>query len=265
MLIKLLKYEFKATARVFVFLYCLFAGLTGLIVVSAGLSGFSEVARQILAVLVFVGALAFFPVVFGLVCLMVATVLIRFGKNILGDEGYITHTLPVSAEKLIISKVIVSVFWTLATCLWLGLCICVIAFDFTLLSVDNISFMEIADAILRCISFSNVAEFIKQCVFLLAIQIVWFVKIYLIIYASMAVGYSFNGFRRAKSLGIFIVANYILSYVSSAVYKAFDITYGAVNFNFSPDWCVYFAYNIVVAAVMFFITAWFLKHRLNLQ
>ena len=39
----------------------------------------------------------------------------RFYKNVLGDEGYLTLTLPVNVHEILWSKLIVSFVWFLAT------------------------------------------------------------------------------------------------------------------------------------------------------
>lgn len=40
---------------------------------------------------------------------------VRFYRNLFTDEGYLMHTLPVSADGLLLSKLLIAAFWTLVT------------------------------------------------------------------------------------------------------------------------------------------------------
>ena len=58
---------------------------------------------------------AFTLAIFG-VCLMSLVLMVqRFYKNLLGDEGYVMFTLPVSIHQQVWSKLIVSAVWFAAT------------------------------------------------------------------------------------------------------------------------------------------------------
>lgn len=89
MLRKLIKYEFRATARVMLPLYLVTIVLA---LLTRGASLWLELATFIVAVV-----LAVF----------------RFRKNLLTDEGYVMFTLPVSPHSLVCSKLIVSTVWFL--------------------------------------------------------------------------------------------------------------------------------------------------------
>ena len=111
MLSKLIRYEWKAVARVCIPMYgglILAAMLTHFLL--GNLERFSSTLYDIIT-------MAMSTLCFGLfMAAFVLTLIIqiqRFSKNLLGDEGYLMFTLPVSTAELICSKLIVSVVWFL--------------------------------------------------------------------------------------------------------------------------------------------------------
>ena len=114
MLKQLLKYEFKATKRLYFGLYLALALLS----VVLGVSFRQENARVdntnfgrlevILMVL-------YLSVIFAIAVLCFVSTVQRFYKNLLGREGYLMHTLPVTETQLILSKLITSMVWVLCS------------------------------------------------------------------------------------------------------------------------------------------------------
>lgn len=113
MLGKLLKQDFRATARIMLPLYVAVPVLglfTGLITrLCENQVNFWANAFSALVSLVF--SLALIAAVVTTVVLMI----LRFYRNLMTDEGYLMFTLPVSTTELIFSKLIVSVAWFLGT------------------------------------------------------------------------------------------------------------------------------------------------------
>lgn len=114
MLKQLLKYEFKAMKRLYFGLYLALALLS----VVLGVSFRQENARVdntnfgrlevILMVL-------YLSVIFAIAVLCFVSTVQRFYKNLLGREGYLMHTLPVTETQLILSKLITSMVWVLCS------------------------------------------------------------------------------------------------------------------------------------------------------
>lgn len=113
MLGKLLKQDFRATARIMLPLYAAVPVLglfTNLIThLCENQTGF--LINAISTLVSFIFALALIAAVVTTVVLMV----LRFYRNLMTDEGYLMFTLPVSTTELIFSKLIVSVVWFLGT------------------------------------------------------------------------------------------------------------------------------------------------------
>ena len=103
MLGKLIKYEFKATGRTMLL-------LIAAVLVLAALSGMSvilldrETSYGILQAIFVLILIAFFACIFALGVMALAMMIERFYKNLLGSEGYLMFTLPVSTSSLIASK-----------------------------------------------------------------------------------------------------------------------------------------------------------------
>ena len=113
MLGKLLKQDFRATARIMLPLYAAVPVLglfTNLITrLCENQNGF--LIRTIGALVSFVFSLSLIAAVVTTVVLMI----LRFYRNLMTDEGYLMFTLPVSTTELIFSKLIVSIVWFLGT------------------------------------------------------------------------------------------------------------------------------------------------------
>ena len=105
MLIKLFKYEFKACGRTLFLLYFLAIVLSILLSLTMG-RNVSEFLQGSLALL------------FTAICTAVAVVTLfttirRFSRNVLGDEGYLTMTLPVKSSSIIWAKLLNSVIYVI--------------------------------------------------------------------------------------------------------------------------------------------------------
>lgn len=117
MLKQLLKYEFKATKSLYFGLYLALALLSVVLGVSfrqenawADNTNFGRL-EIILMVL-------YLSVIFAIAVLCFVSTVQRFYKNLLGREGYLMHTLPVTETQLILSKLITSMVWCCAAAWW---------------------------------------------------------------------------------------------------------------------------------------------------
>lgn len=102
MLVKLLKYEFKDTARVIPILYLCVAVMAVL----------TFIARQT-GVTSFLNTTGVF-LIFAAIALYIVTVILlimRYYKSLYGNEGYLMFTIPVKPHLLLASKSIIAVLW----------------------------------------------------------------------------------------------------------------------------------------------------------
>lgn len=125
MLSTLFKHEMRATAKTFIWLYVAFAVIAVVNVIAnpyaMTVSEGSSFGSAAAPTNVFPGMMqGLTAVLYGLsvAAMIVGTfvvVILRFFRNLLGDEGYLMMTLPVSREENILSKLLVAVVWNICT------------------------------------------------------------------------------------------------------------------------------------------------------
>ena len=113
MLRKLLKHEFRATARIMGPLYLI------LLVTAMGANFSARVMdradSRLLNALGALVVMAFVVAIIGVCFMSFFLMLQRFYRNLLRDEGYIMFTLPASVHQQVWSKLIVSTVWYVLT------------------------------------------------------------------------------------------------------------------------------------------------------
>jgi len=125
MLRKLLKHEFRATGRIMLPIY-------GAVLVLSVLASISSrlMDRNVGSFLYVLFGLIVAAFVIGIIAAVIMTAVMmirRFYSNLLRDEGYLMHTLPVSVHELVWSKMIVSLVWFAATFIVIGLVMLLLA------------------------------------------------------------------------------------------------------------------------------------------
>ena len=123
MLKKLLKYEFRATARTYGGMYL--ALLAASVLFGGSVRRWNGTNSDAYSTLVGLLSLVYTAVIIGTVVVTIMTIVQRFYRNLLGREGYLMHTLPVTETQLVTSKLISSTVWSLcsilAACLSFGI------------------------------------------------------------------------------------------------------------------------------------------------
>ncbi|MDY2882507.1 MAG: ABC transporter permease, partial [Romboutsia timonensis] len=206
MLGKLLKYELKATSRVFIPLYI------AILVVSIvnGLSLNLEILN--------IQGLATIVLMCLFISLFVITIVVtiqRFNKNLLKDEGYLMFTLPVSSKHLVLSKYLTSLIWTFLSFIVAFLSFTIIFmiptykyFDFSyFINEFNLLFSNISNILGTTI----LSEFFKIVLLIIISYTIFIFNVYL----SLSIGQLpiFNRFRNISSFIGFLVINLLISYV----------------------------------------------------
>lgn len=263
---KLLKHEFRATGR---FMWILYVAM---LVLSLG-SHFSmlyldtengPVVLSILAVVVTV--LWVLSLIFG-IAMTVILMVNRFHKNLLTDEGYLMFTLPTGVHSLIFSKLIVAVVWALATILVMILGVALAVMDSSILQElgDTFGLMfQYMDTELGLNLAAMAAELILLMVLALASAMLQF-------YAAMAIGYGFNGHKLLLS-----VVFYFGIAVAFQIIGSLAMTLGGdsslmmtMEIESMTGWHLVMlgalGSQLLSGAVLYFLTAWNLKKRLNLS
>ncbi|HWQ42674.1 MAG TPA: hypothetical protein VN456_11665 [Desulfosporosinus sp.] len=267
MLSKLLKYELKATGRVFLPLFLallIFAGITRV------MSAFSPErwntpANIIMAIYIII--------MVGMFIMTFIMMIQRFNKNLLSDEGYLMLTLPAKPWNHIVSKLLVSMLWMVVSGIVALISILIIALekgDLTKFIVGLGSF------------YHQAFEQLGASIYLLSFEIiigilVSLASVILIVYASIAMGHLFNQHKMLASFGAFIV----LSTLSKFLFTLISLTpwisnLSNINISSANDFIgvqaviqLVIAYGIIftglLCAAYFAITNFILSKRMNLE
>lgn len=276
MLGKLLKQEFRATGRIMLPVYGALVMLSVLGNFSIRLldSGLSDSSVLRFLAVFFIG---FF--IFGVFAAMIMTLVLmitRFYRNLLKDEGYLMHTLPVSVHGLVWSKLIVSLVWFVVTGLVITLIVCL-----TALIQSGTNLVDVFA------EFPNWAE-VKA---LLADQGIYGRDIALVFtelgaliligtlanclhfYAAMAMGHMFNKDKVLLSIVFFVAISFVLSLLTTLLgFRLTDLAALTVESGSSEMLLVYMrrllvfsiGVELVQGALLYFATTLSLRRGLNL-
>ena len=272
MLIKLLKHEFRATARIMLPMYLV------LLVTAVGsnlagrrmLDGRSEVLNTLGVLIV----MAFGFAICGVLLMSFVLMVQRFYKNLLQDEGYLMFTLPVSVHQHIWSKLIVSAVWFAATILAVIAASLIVAFqggflrerlDFLRYFFEGLQKLKISEALNGTVYLAELAVLVFLSLAAFSLQF----------YAALAAGHSQANHKMLWSVVWFFGFQFALQFAVSLLFISLD-RLGISNFlNHDLDVTPVAAIHIgllfmnvcVVAygAIFYTVTAVFLKKRLNLE
>lgn len=262
---KLLKQEFRATSR---FMWMIYAAMLFL---SLG-SHFSMIyldaeessaVLNILAVLVTV--LWVLSLIFG-IAMTVILMVNRFHKNLLTDEGYLMFTLPTGVHSLILSKLIVAVVWAVVTILVMVLGVALAVIDSSFLQQVGESFgivFQYMDAELGLNIAAMAAELMLMGILALACSMLQF-------YAAMAIGYGFNGHKLLLSvlfyfgigIGFQIIGSLVMTLGGDGILMLTTEIETMTGWHMTMLGAL--GSQLLSGGVLYFLTAWNLKKRLNL-
>ena len=254
MLGKLLKYDFRSMGKSFALIWP--AALV-LALINHFVLPYDESGVEVNELLAIVTVIAFVSVLFAMFVAVMIFVIQRFYKGLLGDEGYLMHTLPVRPWQLVLSKLLCAVVTCLVS-LAVAFFACLLMVPIRWGLVLRIAFFQDLwqgiwsnpDALLY------LAEFCILCV----IALLLFTTM---VYLSMSVGHLFRR-RIVMSVVTFIVLDILGTFYIDLLEQVLP-------------WEQLFASNTHTAFLTFFVvlllpcalftagTVWILGHRLNLE
>ena len=216
MLGKLLKHEFRATGKLLgpLNLFLILVAIIGNIVLHFGYeTADSQNALTIISNTAFSGLSIFIIAIysltiFTLIILTAVYLTVRFYKTMYGNQGYLTHTLPVSTTTVLNVKLLTAVFWML------------VAFAIAILSLFILScsenpFDSITLSRLREETLAQTGFHLEVLLLVIAVLIITVcASLVLMVCASLAIGQLFNQFRIPAAIGAYVVF-YIIQQVIS--------------------------------------------------
>jgi len=267
MLGRLLKYELKATARVFLPIYVVllvFAAITKII---------TSISPDNLNVPNVISVVLYTTILIGMFVMTFVVMIQRFYRNLLSQEGYLMFTLPVETWKHIMSKLLVSVLWDIGSLVAAILSVMILAIDQIMHNGLLAGFFDAINQVLGVFGSTSslaVVEFILLFLISMACGT-------LIIYASIALGHLARQHRIMASLGAFLGLSTLSQILFFCIANAIDMhAFGqslgmagstlhpaVVSFHFAM-W-FFIAFLALLSVACFTITDFILNRRLNLE
>lgn len=276
MLKQLLKYEFKATKRLYFGLYLALALLSVVLGVTfrqehalAHSTSFQNL--EVILMMVYVS------VILAIAVLCFVNTVQRFCRNLLGREGYLMHTLPVTETQLILSKLLTSMVWVLCSGLVGVVCITVM-----------VSIGVLDAEVLGTLSWDKIGpEFWVAMVWTILINLARLASLILCVYAACMIAHQFKKQTMVAGILAFIGMNIVENQIDKLLgtndaalfvdvtYKLVDVSNGSEGtpvmhymtaaFGQGASCLFCFVFTAAIAAVYFFLTRWLMKHKLNLE
>lgn len=266
MLGKLIKYEIRASGKM---LFILYPAIIVLAIINKLLFYFGEDSpSNIIAIPTILSTMLYVCLIGAVFLITLIIMIIRFHKNLLGEEGYLMFTLPVKTHNLILSKLIVTAIWFIVA--W------VVSIGSVLILIPDYSFMsdfpQIWDSMTR--GFQDIfdvslggylALFIPLCFVCLTTFI-------LTIYTAISIGHLANKNRILASFGAYIVISIVVQsitmiYLSIAGQDLLSVMLSPNTSSFPVMNTMLF--DIILATclsvIYFFITRYILSKKLNIE
>ena len=261
---KLLKYEFKSTAKWYLLITLIALGLsviTGVIGGSAT-NGFVNMETNSMQIITGTLGILIFGGVIGLYLSNYYIIIRRFYSNLYGREGYLTWTLPASPHAIILSKFVGALVASLY-------CLFLLFFSgfITILVMGAVIGQDLSPV------FSIIAEAFSHSIAYWII--VWWIfttasGIFLF-YVSIALGQLFQNRRGFKAILFFFLLCIVLSIIGTAVNPLKDsyavgsaLVYGNID-DFGPNFIPGLIYEVIKIVSMYFKIHYISKYKLNLQ
>ena len=286
MLKQLLKYEFKATKRLYFGLYLALALLSVVLGVTfrqehalAHSTSFQNL--EVILMMVYVS------VILAIAVLCFVNTVQRFCRNLLGREGYLMHTLPVTETQLILSKLLTSMVWVLCSGLVGVVCITVMVsigvLDAEVLGTENWDrWMQLWGMLYGELG----AKFWLVMFWTILINLARLADLILCVYAACMIAHRFQKHVVVIAfIGMNVVENQIdkllgtnhVNLFVDITYRVADVNVTGVTYGMTPMQTMTTAFGAVsgylfcfvvtsaFAAAYFCLTRWLMKHKLNLE
>lgn len=279
----MLKYEFKATKRLYFGLYLALALLSVVLGVTsrqkhalAHSTSFQNL--EVILMIVYVS------VILAIAVLCFVNTIQRFYQNLLGQEGYLMHTLPVNENQLILSKLLTSMVWVLCSGLVGIVCITV------MVSIGGVIEPETFGTVdwngwkqLWGMLYGELGpEFWLVTFWTILINLARLASLILCVYAACMIAHQFPKHVMVAGILVFIGLNIVETQLdkllgTNDVSMIVDANVTGVSYGVTPmrwltaalgtdvGYLFCFAVTAAIAAAYFFLTRWLMKNKLNLE
>ncbi|WMJ23998.1 hypothetical protein RBG61_04830 [Paludicola sp. MB14-C6] len=262
MLGKLFKYEMKATAR---FYLPMLPVILFLAIINKMLFIFLP-DNPIINAIRFISVSAQVLLIFAAFIISFIIMIQRFYKSLLGEEGYLSFTLPVSATNHIVNKLLVSCIWTIVTFIVCAVSVFLLIPDYSWISTFFGEFSTLRSQF-ETILHINFWFFAIEIVFAALIAIL---SSTLMIYASLCLGHLAKSNRILVSFGAFFVLSTISQAISTIVlsilgYSFFEASSTLEAGTISTLLLTQIGIGLVLSVAYFIVSNIILSKHLNLE
>lgn len=251
MLLKLLKYDFRAMWKSFSLIW-------GAALALAVVNRFTITGRWSTSL---VGENTSYAALFALFLVFAAMFVIasifviqRFSRGLLGDEGYLMHTLPVQPWQLVVSKLIC------ALAVWIASGVVAVLSMLVMAPVNFLEMLQypIWQALFRGImSHPDVLAYLAEtCLVIVSLMVLGFSTLYL----AMSLGHLSPRWKGLASVAAFIVLDIAVNLYGGEVSGRFSFCLE----RHTGLWMAILAVSLP-AALCLAGTCWILTHKLNLE
>lgn len=273
MLKKLFKYEWKFFWKVPATINLALAIIT-LLGVTFIISPLWELDSDFIDILMATSMMFYYLSIFAGSIAVSVYIAIRFYRSSYTDEGYLTHTLPVTPRQIILSKLFVSVIWSFITGGVIVISVGVLIATFIFASSNLNIFYEIGEVWEEFLSlFGELGfdfYFSAFLVFLLSVAGSFFNI--LMLFSAISLGQMFSRHRIAGAV-VWYIAEYtivqfgssiLMSITTLSLFNSMD-RFDSVSFVTTPLLCGSLVLTLAGSVVLYFITEYMMKKRLNLD
>ncbi len=261
---KLLKYDFRSMWKQFAFIWpaALALALVNHFTIN-GLDSTSTVGETTAGI----SMLVYVAILMAMFIVALVFAIQRFFKGLLGDEGYLMHTLPVRPWQLIGAKLVCAVVTTFLSVMVALLSILVIfPWDREMIG-ELFRGLEYVFTHWNIQATHGIIGILEFCLMMMVSFATGFLQLYL----AMSIGHLFNKNRVALSVIAFIAINAVVSTLLGTILPPlfdglFDVINsmkGAASFHFAM-W-ITIAGELIVSAIYFAGTEFILRKKLNLE
>lgn len=279
MLGKLLKHEWRAVWKVPVLLYGVLL-LTGLI---AGMTFSLPIWDSDWVGLPMSGVMLIMMFYFALIGVSVGITIylaVRYYKSMFTDEGYLTHTLPVSARELLLNKVITMGAWNLIT---IGAILAaLIVFGGTALLSLKSGLGEFSRGVFE--AFSELPELLDEpymdgfegfCVSIIGMMLASAFSGTMILIGSITLGQMVRKHRVLGSIGAYFGIQAITQTLNTLVIMPFTFSmfgFGEMWWNVESPFYIFTGFYVIMSLVtlavaigLYFLCEYLLRKKLELE
>lgn len=272
MLGKLLKYEIKSTARIFLPIYGLIIALALLnkVFISNNSFSYAENYNQGLKIAATISMMTYVAFIVALFVVTLVMLIRRFYRNLLGDEGYLSFTLPVKVHSHIDAKLITTFMWEV-------LSLIVSAFSIFIMTINSSTVQGFSKF---CMEVSNLfatsgAIASQLLIEIIIILIASIMLCTLQIYASIVIGNLSSKHKMLAGFGAFVGFGIVQQIISSTVFNniiynfTFSMNHGASTiaslYAIRSFLLALIIFDLIFSVIFYFITDWMLQKKLNLE